>query len=182
MCNLIGNNSPAACILTNIGYVRQVNVHRKCQIDRPLLSLYSHPLFIICTSFIRLHKPPFPTFPRIVLRLERKSLAGTGHDGALGVARSKERVAVRDAVKRSGGGGVLAAAEADILNDGVSGGIAVGEVDGLVAATFEHDALDEELGTLARVDDRVDVRVVRVEDVAGAEAERGSTAVDILEV
>jgi hypothetical protein len=116
------------------------------------------------------------------LRLERKRLAGIGHDGALCVARSEQRVAVRDAIERSGGGGVLATAEVDVLGDGVSGGVAVGEVDGLVSTTLKNDALDEELGTLARVDGRVDVGVVRVEDVARAKAERGPTAVQVFEV
>lgn len=126
--------------------------------------------------------PPDDAFPPLSRRLESKLLAGVGRDGALDVGGSEKRVAVRDLGEGSGRGRVGAAAEADVSHDGVPGGVAVGVVDGLGAARLEDAALHEELGSLARVDRRAHVVVVRVEDVAGAEAERGPAAVEVLEV
>lgn len=90
--------------------------------------------------------PHAPQAPLVLPHcLEGKVGASRGGDRGLGAARSEEAVAVRDAGEGSFGGRVGAAAESDVVRHGISGGVAVGEVDGIVTAALEDGALDEDL-------------------------------------
>lgn len=98
--------------------------------------------------------------------LEAKLLASAGGNAALDAARAELGVRVRDAGEGSLGGRVLGAAEADVVDDGVSNHVAVGRVDGLGAAVLEDGGLDQELGAHAGVDagvDGVEIAAVRGE-------------------
>jgi hypothetical protein len=115
--------------------------------------------------------------------LEAELLASVSSNTSLDISRPKQRVAVRDAGKFSGRSRVGAATEGNILNHCVSNGVAVGALDGLGGAGLEDGRLDEELGSHAGVDATVsELVVVVVEDMAGAEAEGGGTAVDVAPV
>lgn len=92
--------------------------------------------------------------------LEAQLLASACGDAALDAARAELGVRVRDAREGSLGGRVLGAAEADVVDDGVSDHVAVGRVDGLGAAVLEDGRLDQELGAHAGVDAGVDGREV----------------------
>lgn len=80
-------------------------------------------------------------------------------------------------------GRVGAAAEADVLGDGVAGLGRVLKEDGLVGAVVEGGALHKGLGAHAGVDAAGhDGVVVAVDHVQGAEAEQGRARVDALPV
>lgn len=96
----------------------------------------------------------------VIESLEAQLLASVGGDAALDAARAELGVRVRDAREGSLGGRVLGAAEADVVDDGVSDHVAVGRVDGLGAAVLEDGRLDQELGAHAGVDAGVNGREV----------------------
>lgn len=107
------------------------------------------------------------------------SSAGDG-TGNLTGAESGNLVRQRGRGESSLGNRVLGATEVDILSDGVSSLLGVGEEDGLGGAAVEGGTLDEDLGAHAGVDaGKQELVVVGVDDMDSAEADEGSTGVDV---
>jgi hypothetical protein len=110
--------------------------------------------------------------------LELQSLTGHSNNSRLDLAGSKQRVRVGNRGQGTLQGSVLGAAKVVVPLNGVA---VVGGVEGLAGAD-ELVGLDEDLGAVAGVDAVADVLEVAVVDVAGAEAEGGSTRVDVAPV
>jgi hypothetical protein len=78
-----------------------------------------------------------------------------GGDVGLDIGGTQQIVRVRDRGEVAFGSQVLAAAQVDVVDDGVSRvRIVVGE-DGLLGAVLEYGALHQDLGQVARVDPSV---------------------------
>jgi hypothetical protein len=109
-------------------------------------------------------------------RLELEGNTGSANNSSLDSSRLKElRNLVRDLGQGALGSSVLAVTKVVALGNSVT---TVGTVERLLG--LDPDVvLDEELGTLARVDAIGDVLVVVVVEVASSEAERRATRVDV---
>lgn len=112
-------------------------------------------------------------------------LASGARDGGsnLGGAESADLVGQRSRGQGTLGGRVDRAAKVDILNNGVTSLLGVGEEDGALGRVGKGGALDEDLGAHAGVDTGEDDAIpVVVDNVDSGEADEGLTAVDVLPV
>lgn len=119
-------------------------------------------------------KPPLQNLTSLAGDLVPDVSGTDGGDPGVGEAAGAQRAL---------GGQVGAAAEVDVLGDGIAGLGRILEQDGLVGAVVEGGALHKGLAAHAGVDAaRHDGVVVAVDHVEGAEAEQGSARVDPLPV
>lgn len=113
--------------------------------------------------------------------LEAEGLTSGGGDRGLDVLGAEQLVLVGDGLQSAGLDGVAALAEVDVVDNCVANSLGVSGLDGLLNAR-EDSGLDQQLGADTGVDTSGGVLSVVVVDVAGTEAERGATRVDVGEV
>lgn len=111
-------------------------------------------------------------------RLEGESCTSNTNNGSLDVAAAKESVAVRNSLESSGKGGVGRTSEV------IVSGVSIASIGGVerVGDTREYIRLNEELSAITGVDAVVGVQEVAVDDMAGSEAVRWRTRVDVVPV
>jgi len=114
----------------------------------------------------------------LITVLETQVSTSAGDDAARKRASRIKSVGIRDGCEGTSGRGVAAATEIIALSDCVA---TIGRIDCLVDA-LEHVVLNQELGTVTRVDTIGRVEIVVVVDVTLAEAERRETGVEVVPV
>lgn len=120
----------------------------------------------------------------MVGRLELEGLASSAVDGALGLAAADKSVLVGDVLAGHGTSGSVGSSttQGDVLGGDLASGLGVDRGKSSLGL-LEGGGLDKDVGTHARVDTSgTNVKVVVVEDVDGAESDRGGTRVDVVPV
>lgn len=105
--------------------------------------------------------------------LKAESLPGGPDDAALNLPGAELGVAVGHGSKGSLGGGVFAAAEIDVIDNGVAGRCAVDAEDGLGGAGLEDGRLNEELSAHSSVDARAGYAVIVVAALHRVSTDKG---------
>jgi len=121
------------------------------------------------------HSSPHLNYPcgwtvRLILKVE--SLSSGPDDAALDLPRAELGVAVGHGSKGSLGGGVFAATEINVIDNGVAGRFAVNAEDGLGGAGLEDGRLDEELRAHPGVDAGAFYVVIVVAALHGVRTDR----------